>query len=113
MKTSSQPTKRKKKFSKTFEKMEGFSFVTPVTGLNRPNTGNDDDDDKFTLQLLSSVFLSFSFCKFWLHIYISTCIFICPSVFVFICYLFISFSFQHIIELQMFQVMTLITVFVN
>jgi hypothetical protein len=27
---------------------EGFSFVTPVTGLNRPNTGkedNDDDDD--------------------------------------------------------------------
>jgi hypothetical protein len=28
--------------------MEGFSFVTPVTGLNRPNTGkedNDDDDD--------------------------------------------------------------------
>jgi hypothetical protein len=27
-----------KKFRKTFEKMEGFSFVTPVTGLNRPNT---------------------------------------------------------------------------
>jgi hypothetical protein len=29
--------------------MEGFSFVTPVTGLNRPNTGMeeeyDDDDD--------------------------------------------------------------------
>jgi hypothetical protein len=25
--------------------MEGFSFVTPVTGLNRPNTGNEDDDD--------------------------------------------------------------------
>jgi hypothetical protein len=25
--------------------MEGFSFVTPVTGLNRPNTGKDDDDD--------------------------------------------------------------------
>jgi hypothetical protein len=24
--------------------MEGFSFVTPVTGLNRPNTGKDDDD---------------------------------------------------------------------
>jgi hypothetical protein len=39
-----------KKFRKTFEKMEGFSFVTPVTGLNRPNTGKeeeeeDDDDD--------------------------------------------------------------------
>jgi hypothetical protein len=28
--------------------MEGFSFVTPVTGLNRPNTGEeyDDDDDE-------------------------------------------------------------------
>jgi hypothetical protein len=39
------PTKREKKFRKTFEKMEGFSFVTPVTGLNRPNTGNEDDDD--------------------------------------------------------------------
>jgi hypothetical protein len=26
--------------------MEGFSFVTPVTGLNRPNTGNEDDDDE-------------------------------------------------------------------
>jgi hypothetical protein len=28
--------------------MEGFSFVTPVTGLNGPNTGNkeeEDDDD--------------------------------------------------------------------
>jgi hypothetical protein len=24
--------------------MEGFSFVTPVTDLNRPNTGNDDED---------------------------------------------------------------------
>jgi hypothetical protein len=24
--------------------MEGFSFVTPVTGLNRPNTGKKDDD---------------------------------------------------------------------
>jgi hypothetical protein len=23
---------------------EGFSFVTPVTGLNRPNTGKEDDD---------------------------------------------------------------------
>jgi hypothetical protein len=28
--------------------MEGFSFVTPVTGLNRPKTGKEDDcdDDK-------------------------------------------------------------------
>jgi hypothetical protein len=25
--------------------MEGFSFVTSVTGLNRPNTGKEDDDD--------------------------------------------------------------------
>jgi hypothetical protein len=25
--------------------MEEFSFVTPVTGLNRTNTGKDDDDD--------------------------------------------------------------------
>jgi hypothetical protein len=24
--------------------MEGFSFLTPVTGLNRPNTGKEDDD---------------------------------------------------------------------
>jgi hypothetical protein len=23
--------------------MEGFSFVTPVTDLNRPNTGKEDD----------------------------------------------------------------------
>jgi hypothetical protein len=38
-------TKREKKFRKTFEKMEWFSFVTPVTGLNRPNTGKEDDND--------------------------------------------------------------------
>jgi hypothetical protein len=25
--------------------MEGFGFVTLVTGLNRPNTGKEDDDD--------------------------------------------------------------------
>jgi hypothetical protein len=25
--------------------MEGFSFVTPVTGLNGPNTGKEDDDE--------------------------------------------------------------------
>jgi hypothetical protein len=24
--------------------MEGFNFVTHVTGLNRPNTGKEDDD---------------------------------------------------------------------
>jgi hypothetical protein len=34
--------------------MEGFTFVTPVTGLSRPNTGkeeeeeNDDDDIHIT-----------------------------------------------------------------
>jgi hypothetical protein len=33
------------KFRKPFEKMEGFSLVTPVTGLNRPNTGKEDDDE--------------------------------------------------------------------
>jgi hypothetical protein len=35
---------KEEKFRKTFEKMEGFSFVTPVTGLNRPNTGKEDDE---------------------------------------------------------------------
>jgi hypothetical protein len=34
-----------KRFRKTFGKMEGFSVVTPVTGLNRLNTGKEDDDD--------------------------------------------------------------------
>jgi hypothetical protein len=24
--------------------MEGFSFVTPITGLNRPNTGKEVDN---------------------------------------------------------------------
>jgi hypothetical protein len=38
-------TKKENKFRKTFEKMEGFSFVTRVTGLNRPNTGKEDDFD--------------------------------------------------------------------
>jgi hypothetical protein len=38
--------KWKKKFRQTFEKIEGFSFVTPVTGLKRPNTEKDDDDDE-------------------------------------------------------------------
>jgi hypothetical protein len=37
--------KRENKFRKTLEKMEGFSFVTPVTRLNAPNTGKEDDDD--------------------------------------------------------------------
>jgi hypothetical protein len=28
--------------------MEGFGFVTSVTGLNRPTTGKEDDDDENT-----------------------------------------------------------------
>jgi hypothetical protein len=35
---------KEKKIRKTLEKMEGFSVVTPVTGLNRPNTGKEDDE---------------------------------------------------------------------
>jgi hypothetical protein len=38
--------KRENKFRKTFEKMEGFSFVTPVTGLNTPNTGKKERKKK-------------------------------------------------------------------
>jgi hypothetical protein len=33
--------------------MEGFGFVTPVTGLNRPNTGKEDDDDQPNLTELN------------------------------------------------------------
>jgi hypothetical protein len=43
-------TVRENKFRKTFEKMEGFSFATPVTGLNRPNTEKEDDDDDSTVK---------------------------------------------------------------
>jgi hypothetical protein len=32
--------------------MEGFSFVTPITGLNRPNTGKEDDDDDDDLKMI-------------------------------------------------------------
>jgi hypothetical protein len=46
---SKTPTKRESIFNKTFEKMEGFSFATPVTGPNRLNTGKEDDDDICTL----------------------------------------------------------------
>jgi hypothetical protein len=35
----------KDEFVKTSEKMEGFCFVTSVTGHSRPNSGMDDDDD--------------------------------------------------------------------
>jgi hypothetical protein len=43
-KDSKIPTKKEKNFKQTFEKMEGLSFVTPVTGLNRPNTEKEDDE---------------------------------------------------------------------
>jgi hypothetical protein len=42
-------------FMQTFEKMEGFSFVTPLTGLNRPNTGKDDDDENNQFPQLRTV----------------------------------------------------------
>jgi hypothetical protein len=32
--------------------MEGFSFLTPVTGLNRPNTGKEDDDLEHTTRII-------------------------------------------------------------
>jgi hypothetical protein len=31
--------------------MAGFSFVMPVTGLNRPNTGKEDDDDDLCTEM--------------------------------------------------------------
>jgi hypothetical protein len=35
--------------------MKGFSFVTPITGLNRPNTGKEDDDDDDDIKLPNSL----------------------------------------------------------
>jgi hypothetical protein len=32
--------------------MEGFSFVTSVTGLNRPNTGKEDYDENILISIL-------------------------------------------------------------
>jgi hypothetical protein len=34
--------------------MEGFSFVTPVTGLNRPNTGKEEVDNDIPLSQFNS-----------------------------------------------------------
>jgi hypothetical protein len=51
-----------KKFRKTFQKMEGFSFVTPLTGLNRPNTGKEDDDDDDDIMAYTLVFQSVCVC---------------------------------------------------
>jgi hypothetical protein len=36
--------------------MQEFSFVTPVTGLNRPNTGKEDDDDGSLFKNSTNVF---------------------------------------------------------
>lgn len=33
-------------FGKTSEVIEGFFSVISITGLNRPNTGNNDNDDE-------------------------------------------------------------------
>jgi hypothetical protein len=46
-----------KKFRKAFEKMDGLSFVTHVTGLNRPNTGKEDDECRFKA-IKSSAYLN-------------------------------------------------------
>jgi hypothetical protein len=40
--------------------MEGFSFVTPVTGLNRPDTGKEDDDDDDRLVLIPFIVVTYS-----------------------------------------------------
>jgi hypothetical protein len=39
--------------------MDGFSFLTPVTGLNRPNTGKEDDE-----MMMIPLKLTFLICKF-------------------------------------------------
>jgi hypothetical protein len=41
--------------------MEGFSFVTPVTGLNRPNTGKEDDYDEF-MQITDTIYVCVCVC---------------------------------------------------
>jgi hypothetical protein len=52
--------------------MEGFSFVTRVTGLNRPNTGNEDehhDDDEDGLfndaVICTKNMASYNGCLYW------------------------------------------------
>jgi hypothetical protein len=44
--------------------MEEFSFVTPVTGLNRSNTGKEDDDDNEVVLFL--LYQPFQFAYFLL-----------------------------------------------
>jgi hypothetical protein len=39
---------------KTYAKMEGFSFVTPKTSFNIPNTGKEDDDISSLLQYIEN-----------------------------------------------------------
>jgi hypothetical protein len=43
-------TERERKLRKTFEMMEELCHVMLITGLKRPNTGKNDDDET-TLQL--------------------------------------------------------------
>jgi hypothetical protein len=31
--------------------MEGFAFVTPITGLNRPNTGKEEEENDDDVQI--------------------------------------------------------------
>jgi hypothetical protein len=45
---------RKEKFWKTYETMEGFTFVISITDLNRPKTGKDDDIDTNKLHFVKS-----------------------------------------------------------
>jgi hypothetical protein len=47
--------------------MEGFSFVTPVTGLNRPNTGKEDDYDE-CMQITDTIYI---------YIYMCVCVCVC------------------------------------
>jgi hypothetical protein len=37
---------RRKKCGKTSEVVEGFSHVIPITGLSRPDTGMDTDNNE-------------------------------------------------------------------
>jgi hypothetical protein len=48
--------------------MEWFSFVTPITGLNTPNTGKEDDDDDYVCicQNPTAFFISVHVCTFFL-----------------------------------------------
>jgi hypothetical protein len=40
----------KNEFGNTFEAIKGFCFAISITGLNRPNTRKDDDNDNDVYQ---------------------------------------------------------------